>query len=155
MGLCSWADPTQECAAASERDCADSDICKTSGICGFVEGKCVARNDADCRGSEQCQERGMCHFDADLQPPCGAGSDEDCAASSRCRQLGACTARLRKCVVADGDCRTSQACIVHGRCSEHTYDAATRCVAGSNADCKDSTDCTDRGLCLAKDGVCI
>lgn len=49
-----------ECIAAADSDCADSQQCLNDGACTARDRICVAASDAECRRSQACLREGRC-----------------------------------------------------------------------------------------------
>ncbi len=158
-GLCRFDPKLQVCRPRGSSDCAESDVCKSNGMCSFVDGLCAVTSDEECRGSEQCKEAGRCKWAAESPIACVPSSAEDCKASAICRRLGRCSVQGDSCAVgAPEDCLGAEVCTRSGQCSPRRQELrdgiVTICAALSNDDCAKGEDCKARGICTAVDGAC-
>jgi len=91
-GQCTWAGSSkQQCSSPRGKEI-KLNPCKTRGLCAVKAGACAASSDADCRQSELCTKEGRCTY---RNENCIAGSDADCQQSERCKKTGACKASGR------------------------------------------------------------
>jgi hypothetical protein len=90
------------------------------------------------RGGESCAD-GTC-----------IGRDDviDCATTAACREYGQCTLVQERCAVGGKDCPGT--CPDAGECTVVRH----RCAAGTDADCRGSLMCRERGQCVYRDGAC-
>jgi hypothetical protein len=128
--------------------------CGAYGRCREENGVCVVTEEG-CRASRNCLSRGDCTPDAE-SARCIAAHDGDCQQSQTCRVEGRCVAAHQSCLARCPDgtldtecleartsCQDAPECKDHGACTiQHG-----RCVVGSDADCRGSRACSDRGQC--------
>lgn len=116
-------------AAGAADPCAAWWGCEALGLCHQRGPTCVARTDADCAGRWVCVEHQGCSvhhgFCRSPKLPPPEGLSGPCAGTPRCTESGHCT-RV-------GD----------------------RCLALSDADCKQATLCAAEGRCDAQFGFCV
>lgn len=158
-GLCTFDRTLKICQPRSSADCANSESCRSSGICSLVAGHCVATSDEECRAAEQCKEAGRCKFSGNELISCIPGNDVDCQSSSNCQRFGRCTVKDTKCnVTSNEDCARAEACVKTGQCSVRAPELKDRgvgsCAALSNDDCAKGESCKSQGSCTAIDGYC-
>lgn len=163
------------CVPGDDADCRRSEFCEKHGLCFKTGSFCAAKVDADCRASTDCVYAGKCHL-ADEE--CEAASEADCLASDVCTEKGYCHYYEGKCLVfGDDDCRRSRSCIEDGRCTavpQEVLDGGgckgpgpphlvsggfsgcfSYCGVAADADCRQSTACTEEGRCTARGGECV
>ena len=136
--------------------------CKEEGYCTPDEiGICRVQSTEDCAQSNPCKSRGLCaatrsgrwvdasdkvvsHFSR-----CIADSNAMCTASEVCKSTGACTARDGWCEIGgEADCRK------HAGCPPACTFSSGRCVVGSTEDCKQTRNCKILGMCRFVDFEC-
>ncbi len=145
FGLCRAAGGS--CIAASDRDCADANVCVRAGRCHAKAGACAVGGDKDCRASTGCRDDGRCSARDGV---CTVGP-ADCQGAAVCRNDARCTRIANSCaLVSAGDCARSLLCSRDGLCS---LDAG-RCKALSSEDCSLSEACLLRERCVPRDGEC-
>src|SRR5688500_14266878 len=88
-----------------------------------------------------------------LLGPAGCDDTEACKSAPECKRDGKCTANEKgRCVVgSDQDCKSSEACKLHGLCGVKE----SACVAATDADCKTAEDCKKLGACSAYQDKCV
>jgi hypothetical protein len=107
-------------------------------------GDCVPASTADCQLSDLCKERGKCAYDVH----CIAKSDEDCKGSNECKRRDHCIAKDGECVFSAKTCKGSAWCKSQGACAARSRDDTERaCEPGTDAHCRQSEDCRERGDC--------
>jgi hypothetical protein len=113
----------------------------------------------ECKSTEKCASGLVCGLG-----PGESGSTKciDCAKTDDCARLGQCSPNPAgsSCVVSD--CKTTPACLVHGRCaSTGVFCANDDTPSGTTRDawttvwesCGPSKDCVEKGLCAAEANV--
>ena len=91
-GLCSLsrdANGRGRCAALTDSDCANAEVCKSSARCTAKEEKCVVGSDRDCRKLPRCSTHAECTYYSSGEK-CIVGSDDDCLASDLCKNDDKC-----------------------------------------------------------------
>jgi hypothetical protein len=164
------------CKATKDAHCVRSNVCVASplGRCKASNGDCVTSDEA-CSRMEWCARTGECHAVRDDSSfrSCAATVDADCVQSALCRDEGRCTASAGGCIATrdegceNGACtklpsesarapRSAQDCEAScrkaGKCA---IVAGGTCVAATDADCRQSTECLTEARCTAKAGVCV
>jgi len=105
---------------------------------------------ADERCADRCRELGECM--AQQGDTCVAVFDEDCKQSEACTRHGRCTVRDGVCIAdAEDDCLASEMCKVRGECA--VLDG--HCEAMSDLACQQSEGCTRSGRCTLDDAQCV
>ena len=127
------------CVVSSSDHCLRSKLCSEDGRCGLVDGVCHPQNDDHCAKSKKCRDAGSCSF---VDGTC-APTDEYCKTWRRCPVEGACTAVNGRCVLTDEGCASTAGCAESGECSAR----GEACWPGSDADCRRSRVCKDKGAC--------
>lgn len=153
-GNCSFGNG--QCYAGADAHCSRSESCRAAGRCVLRDERCVVVNDADCRASRVCREQGRCNA---AKEECVALLDEDCRQSELCARNGQCGAQAGRCQAVDAaDCQKAPVCKEHGWCAPSQVPESPErlCRAKSNAHCRQSLRCTEKGSCHANSlGHCV
>lgn len=141
-----------KCVLTSDADCAKSESCKKAGKCveGIFNSGCTTANDADwfCSTQPECKQFKACKArDGDCIDPT---NPTDCKHFLLCSHMGRCSWDGVRCTALSlADC-AGQACgefceIKYGRCVMHLSEAA----------CQFASSCKHSGRCHFKDGKCV
>ena len=179
VGYCTFKDG--RCAAVRTEDCALE--CKYRGLCTVSSGSCVAATPQDCARSVHCRLSGECRqkdnrcVGGPPNPSVGVAVTAPIAPTPRpttpeceqgCILFGLCAPSESTCIAeTDLDCASSQACLLHKRCSA----VGGRCVlqpvvlapvtpvsppvttTRNDPFCQDS--CGREGMCDSLGGKCL
>jgi hypothetical protein len=129
----------QRCGPALTRDCEQSALCSSQGLCKQQNGTCVA-SDTGCANSDLCKNSGRCHADA-ITGKCTAKKDSDCTDNPPNSN-------------AQGNISV---CFLYGLCKV-AYIPADRifaCVAETTTNCTDSQGCKNNAKCTLRERACV
>ena len=150
----------------STNECQTSNECYHEGRCTWSNGTCIAASRDDCAQAHFNREETLCEKYGKCTPQGGVcvSTSEDCLKSTYCKQFAGCTPMGGTCGLGSTvDCRRTQGFIAtHGGLQPCAGDGLCnwspkreKCVALTDADCKQSSECKNSGACsVTNQGTC-
>jgi|GEM_PF-1547884 len=166
-----------ECTVESTDDCIKSSACRDNNLCTRQGNQCVETTHCKI----QCQRYGHCTVSTrGNKLICTPTEDNHCLQSELCKLHGQCSLSQGRCVVLSStDCQKSHDCIrrglclfdakagcilstcslstcsLYGHCQKITRNGQIICAPLTDNDCKQSQDCTEKGLCKRDGDRCV